>query len=79
MLNDLLLHGHLVIDLLDAFDSAGHLDRLVDLRLVPDETAQLHFALFGFNHDIAALDVGIRQQRSLYLGRDDAVVDNGSS
>ena len=56
-----------------------NLDRFVDLRLVPDETAQLHFALFGFNHDIAALDVGIRQQRSLYLGRDDAVVDNGSS
>lgn len=74
----LFFDSQFVVDLLDALNRADDFDRLVHLLLVVHETAQLHFAFFGFDLDIGAFNIGRRRQRRLHLGGDHAVIDRGT-
>src|SRR3990172_7429529 len=69
------LDPHVVLDGLHPRDPACDLHRLVDVRLGPDEAAQLHHALERLDVDLVDLQAGIVEDRRLHLRRDHGVID----
>src|SRR4029077_3279799 len=58
-----------------ARNPACDLDRLVDVRLRPDEAAQLDHALERFDVDLVDLQGGVVEDRRFHLRRDHGVID----
>src|SRR3990172_728948 len=73
------LDPHVVLDGLHPRDPACDLHRLVDVRLGPDEAAQLDHALERFHVDLVDLQAGVVEDRRLHLRRDHGVIDVLSS
>jgi len=70
-----LLDWHVVFDRLDAFDSARHPDRRLDIVARADETTQLNDALERLDIDLGDLQTGLLEDGGLDLGGDGTVVD----
>ena len=73
-LTPLFLDAHFIDNALHAFDGARDRHGTIDLRLIVNKTAELHFAFPGHDADIDALYTGLTEQRRLYPGGDDTVI-----
>jgi hypothetical protein len=67
--------GEFAFDCFHAVHIPYGVDCLLALFSTVDETAERHFAVPGFDADIGALDVAVRNQHRFHLGSDDAVID----
>lgn len=69
---------HLILDGRDPLDAAGNFDRFVPGKEGTDEAAQLNRTSGSFNADLFCAQGGFIENRLLYPGRDDGIVNRFS-